>query len=95
VSDINTAAVDGLKALDSDRPIREADMSVSGLLLCNLSPKPHFAGRNSLKIGVGQLSPSGSVCGAKLNCGLRLRSVKPMASVLWGELETDMRRPIA
>ena len=56
-------------------------MSVSGLLLCNLSPKPHFAGRNSLKIGVGQLSPSGSVCGAKLNCGLRLRSVKPMASV--------------
>jgi len=27
VSDINTAAVDGLKALDSDRPIREADMA--------------------------------------------------------------------
>jgi hypothetical protein len=26
VSDINTAAVDGLKALDSDRPIREADI---------------------------------------------------------------------
>ena len=26
MSDINTAAVDGLKALDLDRPIREADI---------------------------------------------------------------------
>jgi hypothetical protein len=48
VSDINTAAVDGLKALDSDRPIREADMSGSGLLPCKLTPEPHFVSRKSL-----------------------------------------------
>ena len=30
MSDINTAAVDGLKALDSDRPIREADIPDRG-----------------------------------------------------------------
>ena len=42
MSDINTAAVDGLKALDLDRPIREADMSASGLLPCKLAAEPHF-----------------------------------------------------
>jgi hypothetical protein len=48
VSDIETVAVDSLKVLDPKRPIREADMSGSGLLLCKLSPEPHFAGRISL-----------------------------------------------
>jgi hypothetical protein len=40
--------VDSLKALDLIRPIREADMSGFGLLLCKLTPKPHFACRKSL-----------------------------------------------
>ena len=39
VSDINTAAVDGLKALDSDRPIREADIGQPLNDLC-LKPRP-------------------------------------------------------
>ena len=43
MSDIDTAAVDGLKALDSDRPIREADMSGSGLLPCNLTPESYLS----------------------------------------------------
>jgi hypothetical protein len=30
VSDIDTAAVDSLKALDPNRPIREADMKAGG-----------------------------------------------------------------
>ena len=34
-----------LKALDPDRPIREADMSTSGLLPRNLTSEPYFAGR--------------------------------------------------
>jgi hypothetical protein len=35
--------VDSLKALDHNRPIREADMSDSRLLPCKLTPEPHFA----------------------------------------------------
>ena len=41
MSDIDTAAADSLKVLDPKRPIREADMSGSGLLPCNLSVDPH------------------------------------------------------
>ena len=33
MSDINTAAVDGLKALDSDRPIRKADIEITPFCL--------------------------------------------------------------
>ena len=33
-SDIDTAAVDGLKALDPNRPIREADMGWMSLNVC-------------------------------------------------------------
>jgi hypothetical protein len=47
-SDLDTVMVDSLKALDLIRPIREADMSGSGLLPCNLTPDPHFAGGKSL-----------------------------------------------
>ena len=39
-SDLDTVMVDSLKALDLIRPIREADMSGSNLLLCNLIPNP-------------------------------------------------------
>ena len=48
MSDIDTAAVDSLKVLDPKRPIREADISGSGLLPCKLTPEPHFIGRKSL-----------------------------------------------
>jgi len=47
-SDVATVAVNSLKALDPNRPIREADMSGSGLLSRKLAPEPHFAGRKSL-----------------------------------------------
>ena len=47
-SDLDTVMVDSLKALDLIRPIREADMSGSGLLPCNLTPKSHFVERKSL-----------------------------------------------
>ena len=47
-SDADAAVVDSLKALDLNRPIREADISGSGLLLCKPTPEPHFAGRKSL-----------------------------------------------
>jgi len=47
-SDADAAVVDSLKALDLNRPIREADISRLELLLCNLAPKPHFAGTKSL-----------------------------------------------
>jgi hypothetical protein len=40
--------VDSLKVLDPERPIREADMGGSELLLCNLIPEPHFVDRKSL-----------------------------------------------
>jgi hypothetical protein len=43
-----TATVDGLKALDPNRPVREADMNGSGLLPCKLNPEPYFAGRKRL-----------------------------------------------
>jgi hypothetical protein len=36
------------KRLTRNRPIREADMSGSGLLPCKMTPEPHFANRNSL-----------------------------------------------
>ena len=36
MSDIDTVAVDSLKALDPNRPIREADMRGQELLLCNV-----------------------------------------------------------
>ena len=48
MSDIDIAVVDSLKVLDPNRPIREADMSGSGLLPCKLAPEPHFASRKSL-----------------------------------------------
>ena len=52
--------VDSLKALDPNRPIREADMSGSGLLPCKLTPEPHFASRKSLlpasRVGFGGVS---------------------------------------
>src|SRR3974377_1489582 len=41
-SDVATVAVNSLKALDPNRPIREADMSGSGLLSRKLAPEPHF-----------------------------------------------------
>ena len=47
-SDLDTVMVDSLKALDPNRPIREADMGASGLLPCNLTSEPHSAGRKSL-----------------------------------------------
>ena len=47
-SDADAAVVDSLKALDLNRPIREADMSGSGLLLRKLTPEPHFVGRKFL-----------------------------------------------
>jgi hypothetical protein len=40
--------VDSLKALDPNEPIREADISGSGLLLCKLTPEPHFVSPKSL-----------------------------------------------
>jgi len=40
--------VDSLKTLDPKRPIREADMSGSGLMPCKLTREPYFAGRQSL-----------------------------------------------
>src|SRR5262249_3383252 len=43
-----------LKALDLIRPIREADMSGSGLLPCKLTPEPHFAGQKSLPCSRGR-----------------------------------------
>ena len=42
VSDIDTAVADSLKVLDLKRPIREADMTGSGLLLCKLTPNSPF-----------------------------------------------------
>ena len=47
-SDADAAVVDSLKALDLNRPIREADMSDLGLLPCKLTPRPHSADRKSL-----------------------------------------------
>jgi hypothetical protein len=38
VSDVDTAAADSLKVLDSKRPIREADMAQTSALHC----KAHF-----------------------------------------------------
>src|SRR5476649_1072373 len=43
-SDIDTVVVDSLKALDPERPIREADMRDSGFLRRKLTVAPHFAG---------------------------------------------------
>ena len=40
MSDIDTAVVDSLKALDPDRPIREADMGSSELLPCKRPLNP-------------------------------------------------------
>jgi len=47
-SDADAAVVDSLKALDLNRPIREADMSGLGLLPCKLTPETHFIGGKSL-----------------------------------------------
>jgi len=40
--------VDSLKVLDPKRPIREADIGGSRLLLRKLTPEPHSASRKSL-----------------------------------------------
>jgi hypothetical protein len=48
VSDIDTAAADGLKVLDPKRPIREADVSGSKPLPRNLIQKPYIADRKTL-----------------------------------------------
>ena len=47
-SDADAAVVDSLKALDLNRPIREADMSGLGLLPCKLTSETHFIGGKSL-----------------------------------------------
>jgi hypothetical protein len=47
-SDADAAVVDSLKALDLNRPIREADMSGFGLLQRKLTPESHFACGKSL-----------------------------------------------
>ena len=39
-SDADAAVVDSLKALDLNRPIREADINGSGLLPCKLTLNP-------------------------------------------------------
>jgi hypothetical protein len=41
VSDIDTVAVDSLKVLDPNRPIREADMTV-GAVWAQFTPSGHF-----------------------------------------------------
>jgi hypothetical protein len=48
VSDIDTAVVDSLKALDPEWPIREADISGLRLLPRKVSPEPHSVYRKSL-----------------------------------------------
>jgi len=45
-SDADAAVVDSLKALDLNRPIREADISGSKLLPCNLTRNPIPSGAN-------------------------------------------------
>jgi hypothetical protein len=48
VSDIDTAAADSLKALDPERPIREADMGGSRSLHHKPTLEPHSASHKSL-----------------------------------------------
>jgi hypothetical protein len=48
VSDIDTVSMGSLKALDPNRPIREADMRGSKLLRCKMTVESHFAGRKLL-----------------------------------------------
>jgi hypothetical protein len=47
-SDVDTAVVDSLKALDPNRPIREADVSGSEFLRRKLIIEPYSAGRKTL-----------------------------------------------
>ena len=47
-SDADAAVVDSLKALDLNRPIREADIGFPELLLRKIAVEPHFADRGFL-----------------------------------------------
>ena len=51
MSDIDTVAVDSLKALDPDRPIREADMYVESL--CPLWADSGRSEQKTASLGIG------------------------------------------
>jgi hypothetical protein len=51
-SDTYTAIVDGLKALDPNRPIREADIDRLELLFRKMTFEPSFAGRRAIREAV-------------------------------------------